>query len=68
MRQIQTILHEIDLLQPNELVMLYQEVERRVRRINKASVILSKYCGRGKGVWLEDAQDYINQLRNDDRF
>lgn len=29
---------------------------------------LEKYRGRGDGVWQEDAQTYINGLRDDDRF
>ncbi len=29
--------------------------------------ILDKYCGSGKGLWKEDAQVYINKLREDDR-
>ncbi|MCD4791855.1 MAG: hypothetical protein K8R54_01380 [Bacteroidales bacterium] len=29
---------------------------------------LDKYCGIAKGLWKEDAQEYINNLRKDDRF
>jgi hypothetical protein len=30
--------------------------------------ILSKYKGKGKGIWNQDAQKHINDLRSDDRI
>jgi hypothetical protein len=65
---IEIILKEIDLLQPADLEVLYVEIAKRLHKMNKTIAILTKYAGKGKGVWQTDAQQYIQQLRENDRF
>jgi hypothetical protein len=65
---IEVILKEIDLLQPADLEVLYLELAKRMHKMNKTIAILNKYAGKGKGVWQTDAQHYIHQLRENDRF
>lgn len=36
--------------------------------ILKVKMKLEKYRGKGQGVWQKDAQEYVNQLRKDDRY
>ncbi|MEN9609492.1 MAG: hypothetical protein RLZZ628_306 [Bacteroidota bacterium] len=65
---LEIILKEIDLLQPADLEVLYLELIKRLHKGNKTIAILHKYAGKGKGVWQTDAQHYIHQLRENDRF
>jgi hypothetical protein len=67
MSRTEHILQEIDELNPNELELLYHEILKRVNKAGRIKDILSKYSGKGKGVWLNDAQDFVNQLREDER-
>ena len=68
MSRIEAIEHEIDLLTSEELEILYHKLLKRIWNKNKTLLLLSKYQGIGQGVWNMDAQKYINQLRDDDRF
>ncbi len=34
----------------------------------KKDVDLSKYLGVGENIWGQDAQEYVEELRNDDRY
>ena len=34
----------------------------------KNDIDLSKYIGVGKGMWKSDAQDYVKELRENDRY
>ncbi|MBO0356598.1 hypothetical protein J0X19_01450 [Hymenobacter sp. BT186] len=61
------IIQEIDLLPPTELEVIYQEVARRMSNISRATKLLAKYRGKGRGIWSMDAQDYVKQLRQDTR-
>ncbi len=65
MTRIQTIIEEINHLEPNELELILQEVLRRIDRKNKIESILDEYMGVGEGVWNSDAQEYINELRKE---
>ena len=43
--------------------------EQKQDTVENVKDILDKYCGSAEGVWgSEDAQDYVNNLRKDDRF
>jgi hypothetical protein len=41
------------------------EAEKRKKR---ALRLLDQLKGIGQGIWNEDAQDYVNKLRSNDRF
>ena len=59
---------EIVLLSPNDQLKL---VERLAHQLRKTGLSLKKELdwkglyGIGKGLWKEDAQDYVNKLRED---
>lgn len=67
-RHVADLLDEIGQLDPQEVAELYQELSRRIDRQNQIRTILATYRGRGAGVWPEEAQQYINKLRDADRF
>jgi hypothetical protein len=63
----QQIIQEIDLLPPTELEVVYQEVTKRMTHITRATKILAKYKGKGRGIWSMDAQEYVQHLRQNTR-
>jgi len=61
------IIQEIDSLPPTELEVIYQEVAKRMSQISRATKLLAKYRGKGQGIWSLDAQEYVQQLRQNTR-
>lgn len=75
MNALPIILSEIEKLPTADLRVLLHLLIDKVLAAEKASLppngikpAYQKYRGIAKGVWGEDAQSYINQLRNDERF
>ncbi len=68
MSKTELILQQIATLTPEETEAVYQELKRRLDRVARARAALDKVKGKGTGVWGLDAQDYVNQLRENDRF
>lgn len=66
MTRIQTIIEEINHLSPDELELILKEILMRLDRRKKIETILDEYMGIGEGVWEVDAQEYVNELREDD--
>lgn len=62
------ILDEIGQLAPQEVAELHYELSKRVDRQEQTRAILAKYRGKGAGVWPGEPQEYINTLRDADRF
>lgn len=68
MSKVDLILKEIDDLSPDERNLLFQEIFKKVKKMEHILSILSRYKGIGKGIWNQDAQQYINDLRKNDRI
>ncbi|MCB9352929.1 MAG: hypothetical protein H6573_36405 [Lewinellaceae bacterium] len=66
MTRIQTIIEEINHLNPDELEVILREILMRLDRKKKIETILEEYMGIGEGVWEMDAQEYVNELREED--
>ena len=62
MSKVDTILKEINSLDPDEIQLIIQKLFREIN-----IQYLLKYKGIGKGVWKQDAQTYINEGRKDTR-
>jgi rubrerythrin len=47
-----------------------QENNKQIHKIEpqKLNTIINQYQGIGKGIWNKDAQEDVNQLREDDRI
>ena len=67
MTKIQNILTEVDQLEIEELEILLKEVIKKIDETKRIDSILEEYMGIGEGVWKSDAQEYINELREEDR-
>lgn len=65
---VKGIIKEIDSLPAEAKVQIYSYIYASLSKREQVLAALEKYRGIGKGVWEEDAQDYINRLREDDRF
>jgi len=66
MTRIQTIIEEINHLDPDELEVILKEIMTRLDRKKKIESRLEEYMGIGEGVWEMDAQEYVNELREED--
>jgi hypothetical protein len=60
------IIEEIDNLSPEGKKDIHTYLSVKLRK-EEALSILSKIRGRGKNILGLDAQEYVNQLRGDDR-
>ncbi len=75
MNALPIILTEIDKLPTSDLRMLLHLLLDKILTAEKSAAAptgpkpsIKKYRGAAKGIWAQDAQAYINQLRNDERF
>ena len=59
---------EIDKLSVKEKASIYSHLDALLTKKEKALAFLERLKGKSKGLWGEDAQEYINRLRADDRF
>jgi len=64
MTNIQTILNEIDHLSKEDLKLLLGRIKKKIDLRSTAQSILDDFVGKGKGVWNQDAQEYVDELRN----
>ena len=64
---IQQIIKEIDIL-PNEgKVELYTYLGQKLRKREHLKSVLESVKGSGQGIWNQDAQEYVNEQRSNDR-
>ena len=68
MSRTELLIQEIKSLSPNELETVLREIVQRVESAHRVEELLAKIRGKGKGIWDDDAQEYVNRLRNDDRL
>lgn len=73
MTALDTILNEVEHLQENEMYLLLHILVDKIHTPSGSSIHpvespFRKYRGRAKGVWQQDAQAYIAELRNEERF
>lgn len=68
MTKVQTLILEINNLELKELELILREILRRIDRRKRLEAALDSLIGCGEGVWNSDAQEYVNGLRDDDRF
>ena len=64
MATIQTILNAIDHLSKEDLELLLGKIKKKIDQRSKTQSILDDFVGKGEGVWNQDAQEYVDELRN----
>lgn len=67
MTSIQLILKELDHLDINELELIIKEIRKKINTKEQLKSVLSDFRGKGKGIWKIDAQQYIDEQRDNDR-
>ncbi len=65
MSKIDLIIQEINHLPQSDLEVLAQEIQQKLERLKKVKAALKKVKGAGKGIWQIDAQEFVNQSRED---
>lgn len=69
MSRAEIIIQELGTWKEKDLRILYDALVSRILRqnVSENSKIqkLDRYIGVGRGVWKTDAQDHVNQLRED---
>lgn len=68
MTKTERILKNIEGLDLKEREEVLQYLLQKRKQQEDVKMKLGAYKGRGKGVWQQDAQEFVNQLRDDDRF
>lgn len=66
MTNLKTIIEEISQLTSEELEILLRAVLKRIDQQKRVESILDEYIGIGQGVWVTDAQEYIDELRSEE--
>ena len=61
---LENILKNVPLLSQRELKVLLDEINQQIERAEKIRHALNAIRGKGQGVWQQDAQVYINLMRN----
>jgi len=67
-KKIDKIEKEIEELSPQERLKLVEKLAHQLRRTGstvRKEIEWSKLYGLGKGLWKEDAQEYVNRLREE---
>lgn len=67
MPTVEDLLREIKKLPQRELEELIKELLASSRPVSVKRRISGKYTGIGKGIWKEDAQEYVKKGRSDNR-
>lgn len=65
MSGIQNIIEELNELDSDELELILKEILMKMDKKKKIQSILDGYVGIGEGVWNIDAQEYVNELREE---
>lgn len=65
MSKVDLIIQEISNLPQSDLEVLAAEIQQKLERLKRVKAALKKVKGAGKGVWEMDAQEFINQSRED---
>jgi len=64
-QQVQMVLNALDALNENELQAVHEKLLVRLKKQKAILKLFDKYAGRGKGVWPKDAQQLVNELREE---
>ncbi len=65
MSKVDLLLQEISQLPQSDLEALAHEIQLKLEHLKKVKASLKRVKGAGKGVWNQDAQELVNQLRED---
>ncbi len=67
MAKVEELLNEIYSLNTKDKQEIYQKLKEDLRNKQIYSIDLKKYRGIAKKVWNKYAQEYIDEIRNNDR-
>lgn len=59
------ILDALEALNESELQAVHEKLLSRLKKRKETLALFDKYAGKGKGVWPKDAQQIVNELREE---
>ena len=66
--RVKQIIEEIEKLPSSEKAEIFTYLNSKIKKKEYVLSLLEEIKGSGKGIWNMDAQEYVNQLRQDDRI
>ncbi len=67
-RKVNTLLKSVNDLNEQELQLVYNAILEKMNKKTQVIAALTRFKGKGEGVWNMDAQNYIDEMRANDRF
>lgn len=64
-QQVQTVLNALEALDDSDLQIVYEKIIIRLKKRKGTLQLFDKYAGKGKGIWPKDAQQIVNELREE---
>ncbi|WP_375416524.1 hypothetical protein [uncultured Hymenobacter sp.] len=68
MSRTEQLIQEISQLTDREAQAVYEALAQRLAPQNRVAQLLAQVSGSGAGVWGLDAQQYVTEIRENDRF
>ncbi len=67
MPKVQELLEDIEYLSTKDKQYIYKKLKKDLLKEISISAVMDKYRGIAKNIWEKDAQEYINEQRENDR-
>lgn len=67
MKNVEQLIGDMKLLSPEERKQIYHDLKEDILRLKVIDIDIEKYRGIAKHLWVKDAQEFINELRADER-
>lgn len=68
MKKVEQLIGDMKLLSPDERKQIYRDLKEDILRSKVIELDLEKYRGIARHLWEQDAQEFINEMRADDRY
>lgn len=67
MKNVEQLIGDIKLLSPEERKQIYHDLQEEMLRSKVIDTDIEKYKRIAKHLWEKDAQEFVNELRADER-
>ncbi len=68
MKKVEQLIDAMKLLSLEERKQIYRDLKEDIFRLKLIDIDIEKYKGVAGHLWEQDAQEFINELRKDDRY
>lgn len=67
MKNVEQLIGDMKLLSPEERKQIYHDLKEDILTLRVIDIVIEKYRGIAKHLWEKDAQEFVNELRADER-